>query len=74
MISKIFEGVVVGDHDDKTVQVQVTSEGPMQGETIAVHDEDNCTAPGANVRFVETAQISPRKRHTLVDVLANNQS
>ncbi|GGB41103.1 30S ribosomal protein S17 [Tistrella bauzanensis] len=74
MPKRILQGVVVSDKGDKTIIVKVERrfQHPIYKKFIrrskkyAAHDEDNRFKAGDNVRIIESAPISKRKRWTVV--------
>lgn len=73
-IRRTFKGVVIADHLDKTVivQVQRTIRHPLYGKSykrsrkFKVHDADNHYHVGDVVEFVECRPLSKEKRWKVI--------
>jgi small subunit ribosomal protein S17 len=74
---KVRMGVVVSDHRDKTVTVEVTDamRHPKYGKTVRrrtrfhAHDEANDARAGDKVRIMETRPLSKTKRWRVVEIV-----
>lgn len=70
MPRRVFQGVVVSDKADKTIQVLVETsvKHPIYGKYIkrsakyAVHDPENAHKTGDNVKIIESRPISKSKK------------
>ena len=75
--SKVRQGVVVSDANDKTIVVQIKERKPhpVYGKMITstkkfhAHDEKNEAGIGDTVRIMETRPLSKLKRWRLVEIV-----